>query len=431
MKPLDLTITKAADGTESHPHPYAFELESFSLSPDQLEKGELTKPRKLYETPLDVIETIEQLKSMIIELQIATEIAVDVEEYRYHSYQGLTCLVQISTRQKDYIIDAIELRDDLHELNEIFANPNIVKVLHGADGDVLWLQRDLSVYIVNMFDTHQACQELSFPKKSLAYLMEFYCSVNANKTKSMKTADWRVRPLSEELYTYAREDTHYLLYIFDCLRHALLEQSTGESNLLKVVYDLSLNICKRPYEKPRIKPDSIKRFATKNYLEFNSRQMYVLEKLYLWRDKVAREKDEGCGVVLPNMAMIRIAQYLPVDPNALSACCKTDSHYVRQYAKLLCGFSLMAVKKPLEAWVTTKRAPKTSNTQESDRTSKPLPAPTKPCSKPGKPLSSESSSYEPSQLCSKLERSGDQPSSQELDQPTKSSKPSSKSPKSD
>ena len=32
---------------------------------------------------------------------------------------------------------------------------NHLKVLHGCDSDVEWLQRDFSVYLVNVFDTHQ------------------------------------------------------------------------------------------------------------------------------------------------------------------------------------------------------------------------------------------------------------------------------------
>ena len=40
-------------------------------------------------------------------------------------------------------------------MNEIFTNPSILKVLHGSDFDVIWLQKDFGVYIVNMFDTGQ------------------------------------------------------------------------------------------------------------------------------------------------------------------------------------------------------------------------------------------------------------------------------------
>lgn len=31
----------------------------------------------------------------------------------------------------------------------------VAQVLHGSDSDILWLQRDLGLYVVNMFDTGQ------------------------------------------------------------------------------------------------------------------------------------------------------------------------------------------------------------------------------------------------------------------------------------
>lgn len=36
--------------------------------------------------------------------------------------------------------------------------------------------------------------------------------------KQYQLADWRVRPLGPELLHYARSDTHYLLYIYDCMK---------------------------------------------------------------------------------------------------------------------------------------------------------------------------------------------------------------------
>ena len=36
-------------------------------------------------------------------------------------------------------------------------------------------------------------------------------------------ADWRLRPLTAEMITYAREDTHYLLYIYDQLKRDVAE----------------------------------------------------------------------------------------------------------------------------------------------------------------------------------------------------------------
>ncbi len=67
----------------------------------------------------------------------------------------------------------------------------IIKIFHGADSDIEWLQKDFSIYVVNMFDTHQAARELNLPAFSLAYLLKSYCDIDANK--QFQLADWRIR----------------------------------------------------------------------------------------------------------------------------------------------------------------------------------------------------------------------------------------------
>lgn len=51
------------------------------------------------------------------------------------------------------------------------------------------------------------------------------------------------RPLPEELVQYARQDTHYLLYIYDCLRNELINRGNEHRNLLQSVYQRSKTIC--------------------------------------------------------------------------------------------------------------------------------------------------------------------------------------------
>ena len=75
---------------------------------------------------------------MLNDLKEATEIAVDLEHHDYRSYYGFVCLMQISTRKKDWIVDTLELREELIALNEVFTNPNIVKV-HPID--ILLIER--------------------------------------------------------------------------------------------------------------------------------------------------------------------------------------------------------------------------------------------------------------------------------------------------
>ena len=47
------------------------------------------------------------------------ELAIDLEHHNIRSYQGFTCLMQMSTRSKDYIIDTLQLRHKLQDLNEV------------------------------------------------------------------------------------------------------------------------------------------------------------------------------------------------------------------------------------------------------------------------------------------------------------------------
>ena len=78
---------------------------------------------------------------------------------------------------------------------------------------------------------------LGFESFGLAYLLKRFCGVTANK--EFQLADWRwafqlwlhgrIRPLTRDMKKYAREDTHFLLYIADELRTLLQAQSTDRN----------------------------------------------------------------------------------------------------------------------------------------------------------------------------------------------------------
>lgn len=65
---------------------------------------------------------------MLDKLRKSPEIAVDLEHHGYRSFTGFVCLMQFSTRDEDFVVDTLCLRDELEELNEVFTNPDIVKV---------------------------------------------------------------------------------------------------------------------------------------------------------------------------------------------------------------------------------------------------------------------------------------------------------------
>ncbi|XP_042891844.1 exosome component 10-like [Penaeus japonicus] len=318
LKPLSILI--CVDGNqEYYSHPYEYELNHWMPDPAQLEKVKPRRPRPLGQTPLTMVTEVQQLEALVEELKKCSEIAVDLEHHAFRSYQGLACLIQVSTRTKDYLIDPLALRGQLTILNEVFTNPKITKVLHGADFDILWLQRDCGVYVVNMFDTHQASVVLEYPHRSLAALLSKFCDIQANKV--YQRADWRIRPLPEDFMEYARQDSHYLLYIYDLMRNELIERGNRLNNLITAVYSRSVDICLKRYEKPFIGPDSHMDLYRRSRKAFDSKQMYALRELYLWRDNVAREQDESPDYVLPKHMLLQIAEVLPKEMQGVLACC--------------------------------------------------------------------------------------------------------------
>lgn len=150
-------------------------------------------------------------------------------------------MLQISTDDDDYIIDVYPLWNEMQLLNEVFTCKSILKVFHGAEYDIIWLQRDLGLYVVNMFDTGIAARILTLPHYSLSYLVKYFCDFSMDKQYQL--ADWRMRPIPEEMLQYARYDTHFLLYIYRMLKQDLLAKSNESANLLRTVMNKSRDVC--------------------------------------------------------------------------------------------------------------------------------------------------------------------------------------------
>ncbi|XP_053704720.1 spermidine synthase isoform X2 [Synchiropus splendidus] len=309
-------------------HPYQYELDHLTTPENLLCKPEPQMYRSISETSCSFIDTLEDLVALNEKLCKLPEFAVDLEHHSYRSFLGITCLMQISTREEDFIIDTLVLRSEMYILNESFTDSNIVKVFHGADSDIEWLQKDLGLYVVNLFDTHQASRALNLARHSLDHLMKHYCSMDTDKRYQL--ADWRIRPLPEEMVQYARSDTHYLLYIYDCMRAQLLDFNHGQPGLLQSVWNKSRDISLKKYIKPIFTEESYLELLRKQKKTFNTQQLAAFRLLFAWRDKLARQEDESTGYVLPTHMMSKISEELPKEPQGIIACCNPVPPLVRQ-----------------------------------------------------------------------------------------------------
>lgn len=363
---VDITRRKYAPDmvapNHHYDHPYREEIESLEYRPWQLDVSGIDSnddekiiEQAKYKTTgdhgvwIDNEDDLSELAQRITQGQAdgeIHEIALDLEAHSHRTFAGFVCLIQLSIRRPDknnsdsagdpdissgydFLIDALTLRHVIPaHLGPILANPNIVKVMHGADSDIPWLQRDFGCYVINLFDTGRASRMLSFPSAGLAYLLRKYAGVDPDKTHQL--SDWRRRPLPEDMRVYAVSDTRYLLDIYDKLRVALQNHSSPDVSIVSVL-DRSKQVCLIRYDKEPFKPSGYltiidggsRRFKNKSgsshkvTSELSSQQEAALKGLYDWRDKTARQEDESVHYVCPNAALLRIASNRPATVSAL------------------------------------------------------------------------------------------------------------------
>jgi len=181
------------------------------------------------------------------------------------------------------------------------------------------------LYVVGLFDTYHACEVLAYEARSLAYLLKRYANFDADKKYQL--ADWRIRPLPEEMFYYARSDTHFLLYIFDMVRNDLVEKSDRtfpERDLIGKVLERSKETSLLRYENGLSDPET--GYGTKGWynaitnprspMVLNPEQFAVFKALHQWRDDTARRQDESTAFIMPQQTLVQLAKLLPPDLKA-------------------------------------------------------------------------------------------------------------------
>ena len=189
-------------------------------------------------------------------------------------------------------------------------------MFHGAANDVLWLQKDFGIYVVNLFDTFQAAKLLSLRGCSLAFLLKEFFQITINKQYQL--ADRRIRPLPQEMINYAAKDTHYLLEIYDIMKHKLIALSISKSpkepnKYIHRAFINSKKSCEVLYSKPELKDDEYFNIIENNRLLLTKGQMAILKAILKWRDYIGRIEDESLDFVCPNDVIFIITRLIPVN----------------------------------------------------------------------------------------------------------------------
>lgn len=281
----------------------------FAWGPVVGSDGAMPDPRGL--KPPVYVDTDAALDKLVTRLESQSMIAVDTEANPLFAYHEKLCLVQISTRTRDYIVDP--LADvDLSRLVPIFADPTIVKVFHDAEFDVLMLKRTMPVEVLGIFDTKVVAMSLGLETVGLAPILKEFFQVTLDK--KFQRSDWGRRPLSDGQLDYARYDTHFLIPLATDLRDRL--RAKDEVHQLEVAAEIRRVELLAPEVRPFNPDDFVK---IKGWDRLDPTRRRVLRELYVMRHELADEFDRPAFKVLPNESLLAVAKDKPETRDALKS----------------------------------------------------------------------------------------------------------------
>ncbi len=250
-------------------------------------------PRRKYIS--QVIDTERKIGAFLPALRAATWVAVDTEADSLHAYPEKVCLIQISTVSGDELIDPLA-RVNLDPLLEALSDHELI--MHGADYDLRLLRKHQEFVPSAIFDTMLAARLLGLRQFGLGHLVEKYLAVKLEK--GPQKANWALRPLTERMERYARNDTRYLKPLADQLRTELQAKDRlawQQESCAQLIQDSTRQ---RPAEL-----DAIWRIKGSHLLEPPA--LAILRELWQWREKEAVAANRPPFFVMSHDALVKIA----------------------------------------------------------------------------------------------------------------------------
>lgn len=254
-----------------------------------------------------LVENHSDLSRLTDELIKEDAIGVDLEADSLFHYQEKVCLLQISTPHKNILIDPLSIKN-LSPIAPIFANPKILKIFHGSDYDIRSLYRDFSIRVESLFDTELAARFLGLRQTSLASLLEDRFNVVVEKKYQRK--DWSMRPLPEEMLSYAVKDTCHLLPL-----GRILQKELGEKGRLSWVEE-ECDILSRVRPAPSNNEPLFIRFKDSGKLD--QRDLAILEAVLQLREEIASLHDRPPFKVFGNGQIMEILNRRPLSEKDLT-----------------------------------------------------------------------------------------------------------------
>lgn len=280
------------------------------------------------------IRTADQLDWLVDELAGCRAIGIDTEADSLHHYTEKVCLIQLTAfGGGSWLIDPLAVRE-LGPLAPIFADPSVLKVVHGGDNDVTSMRRDFGFTFRTMFDTSIAARLLGDTEVGLQALVRNQLGVELDK--GSQKDDWSKRPLTAKQEAYALADVAHLMALAAELTARLAD--AGRTEWAREEFAALASLA--PAEK-RTGPDEFRRI--KGSAKLPSRQQAVLRELWLWREARAAAADRPPFKIVGPETLLAMATD---PPTSLGEVARRLASYARQAGEVDVVFA--AIERALE-----------------------------------------------------------------------------------
>jgi ribonuclease D len=263
------------------------------------------------------VDSAGELSRLVDALGAESEIALDTEFHRERSYHPHLALLQVGWGDANIaLVDAPAL--DLTPLRPVITGPATI-VMHAAAQDLEVLIRACGALPAHVYDTQIAAGFAGYSNPSLVTLVEGVLSVRL--PKGDRLADWLRRPLSSDQQEYAAADVAHLL----ALRRWLVERLTGDGR-----ETWAEDECAELLRRAAVPRDPEEAWwKIKESRQLRGRAMGVAQSVAAWRERRASELDQPVRFVLPDLALVGIAQRPPADLEALRRVRGLDERHLR------------------------------------------------------------------------------------------------------
>jgi ribonuclease D len=258
---------------------------------------------------------------LVADMARCPRLALDTEFHRERTFHPQVAVVQLAWEGAGEamtiaVVDALAV--DLRPLAPVLAS-DVEVVMHAAVQDIEVLQRSVGAVPERLFDTQLAAGFAGYATPSLANLVEGLLGVRL--MKGDRLADWLRRPLGADQREYAASDVAHLFAVQDRLVATLERQGR-----LAWAEDECRNLLERSIL-PR-EPDEAW-WRVKEARSLRGKAVGVAQALGAWRERRADEVDQPVRFVLPDLALVGIAQRPPADAKELRRVRGLDERHLR------------------------------------------------------------------------------------------------------